>query len=252
MDLYEAIFVRKSVRKYSFEKIDDQKLDEIRKHYQSLFSLFGRIASDIAIIDNTKKQFFGSGFLSVQAPYYIVFYTEDLPRNLMNVGYMMQEMSLFLTTMGLGSCMLGHTRVKKGLNNKNGLQIAGLMAFGEAKGKATRRHSEARRLSIDDLCVFKEMPRQWVKQLLEAARLAPSYMNTQPWRFVVYDHKIHIFSRKSKKVSRWEEINFGIMFANIMIAAEELWLDVDLIRLEEITQKQLPNNRYVLSAVLKD
>ena len=92
-----------------------------------------------------------------------------------------------------------------------------------------------------------------MKQLLEAARLAPSSMNSQPWRFVVYDSRIHIFSKKRsmERLKRWDEVNFGIMFANMMVVAEELWLDVDLIRLEEITQKNFPNNQYVLSAILR-
>lgn len=46
-------------------------------------------------------------------------------------------------------------------------------------------------------------------------------------------------------------MNFGIMFANMMVAAEELWLDVDLIRLGDISQKNFSNNQYVLSAILK-
>ena len=89
--------------------------------------------------------------------------------------------------------------------------------------------------------------------ILEAARLAPSSMNSQPWRFVVYDNRIHIFSKKhsAEQLKKWDEVNFGIMFANLMVAAEEAWLDVDLIRLEDISQKNFPNNQYVLSAILK-
>ena len=117
----------------------------------------------------------------------------------------------------------------------------------------TRRQSEAKRLPLEDLCVFKEVPRQWMTQMLEAARLSPSSMNSQPWRFVVYDNRIHIFSKKHsvEKLRKWDEVNFGIMFANMMVAAEELWLDVDLIRLGDISQKNFSNNQYVLSAILK-
>ena len=108
-------------------------------------------------------------------------------------------------------------------------------------------------LPLEDLCVFKEVPRQWMTQMLEAARLSPSSMNSQPWRFVVYDNRIHIFSKKHsvEKLRKWDEVNFGIMFANMMVAAEELWLDVDLIRLGDISQKNFSNNQYVLSAILK-
>ena len=66
-----------------------------------------------------------------------------------------------------------------------------------------------------------------MRQLLEAARLSPSSMNIQPWRFVVYDSKIHIYTKKhaAEDMSRYrlDELNFGIMFANMMTAAEE-WI----------------------------
>ncbi len=36
-----------------------------------------------------------------------------------------------------------------------------------------------------------------------------------------------------------------------MVAAEELWVDVDLIKLDNITHIALPNNQYVLSVILR-
>ena len=42
------------------------------------------------------------------------------------------------------------------------------------------------------------------------------------------------------------------MLANIMIAAEQLWVDVDLIRLDIITHMYLPNNRYVISIIMRE
>ena len=92
-----------------------------------------------------------------------------------------------------------------------------------------------------------------MNQLLEVARLAPSSFNSQPWRFVVFDNCMHIYCKKQKLeyLSKWNEINFGILFSHMMVAAEELWIDVDLIRLEEITHKQFSNSEYILSAVLK-
>ena len=99
----------------------------------------------------------------------------------------------------------------------------------------------------------RQIEKEQLNQILEAARLAPSTLNSQPWRFVVYDNRIHIFSKKYsvEKLKKWDEVNFGIMFANMMVVAEELWLDVDLIRLGDISQKNFPNNQYVLSAILK-
>ena len=52
-------------------------------------------------------------------------------------------------------------------------------------------------------------------------------------------------------LGKWEEFNFGVMFSHLMLVAEELWLEVDLIRLEDISHKNFPNNQYMLSAILK-
>ena len=171
----------------------------------------------------------------------------------MNAGYLMEQLSLYLVTCGLGSCYVGTPILKKKYLRRDNKKLMIVLAFGYAKGSCTRKPNEAKRLSLSELCVYKETPRQWMKQLLEAARMAPSSMNSQPWRFVVYDNRIHIFSVKKiyEKHNRLDEINFGILFANMMTVAEELWLDVDLIRLDNISQKTFPNTEYILSAILK-
>ena len=253
MNLYEAIFVRKSVRSYTNDVLSPQLLDKIREHFHELTGLFGGIATSMSILDNRKGQQKRLSLFSVKAPYYMAFYSEEAPRYLMNTGYLMEQMVLYLCSQGIGTCFIGSRRVRKELQSKDGRKLVGLVAFGKSKGPCTRKQAEANRLALDEICVFKEIPRQWVKQLLEAARLAPSSMNSQPWRFVVYDNRIHIFSKKhsAEQLKKWDEVNFGIMFANLMVAAEEAWLDVDLIRLEDISQKNFPNNQYVLSAILK-
>ena len=129
-----------------------------------------------------------------------------------------------------------------------------LLAFGQPAGSLTRRVSEAKREPMSRLCVYKDEPRSWMQDVLEAARLAPSALNTQPWRFVVTENRIHIFSknRSVETLKKWDEFNFGVMFAHIMIVSEEKWLDLDLIRLENISQKNFRSNQYVLSAVMKN
>ena len=253
MNLYEAIFVRKSVRSYTGEALSPQLLDKVKAHYRELTGLFGGIETEISVLDNRRGQQRMLSLFSVKAPYYLVFYSEKTPRYLMNMGYLMEQMVLYMCSLGIGTCFIGSNKIKKELQEKDGRKMVGIVAFGKSKGSHVRKQAEAKRLSIDQLCIFKEVPRQWMRQLLESARLAPSAMNDQPWRFVVYDNRIHIFSKKQKaeQLRKWDEVNFGIMFANLMTAAEEMWLDVDLIRLEDISQKNFPNSQYVLSAILK-
>jgi hypothetical protein len=126
------------------------------------------------------------------------------------------------------------------------------MAFGTPEKSLIRRQYEAHRKKLSELCVFRDRPPKWMTQVVEAARLAPSDMNSQPWRFVSVGSRLHIFSKKSNmdKPGKWEEFDFGVMFAHIAIVSDELWLEVDLIRLENIVQKSFNSSHYVLSAVI--
>lgn len=253
MNLYEAIFVRKSVRSYTNDPLTPQMLEDILKQFDEIKGLFGGIETELAIFDNRTGQYKMLGLLGVKAPYYLVLYSEEKDRALMNAGYLMEQLSLYLYTRGLGSCFVGTPILKKKYQRRGNKKLMTVLAFGKAKGSCIRKQAEARRLSLNELCVYKETPRQWMNQLLEAARMAPSSMNSQPWRFVVFDSRIHIFSKKNAndRLGKSNELNFGIMFSHMMVVAEEIWLDVDLIRLEEITQKNFPNNQYVLSAILR-
>ena len=80
---------------------------------------------------------------------------------------------------------LGGIKPKLGNPHKGNLKFMITMAFGKSKGSYTRKAVDAKRMDLKELCVYKEVPRQWMKQLLEAARLSPSSMNSQPWRFVL-------------------------------------------------------------------
>lgn len=253
MNLFEAIFVRKSVRNYTNEALSPQMLEDILTQFGESKSLFGGVETELAIFDNRKNEYKMLSMLGVKAPYYLVLYSEEKDKALMNAGYLMEQMALYLCTRGLGSCFVGNPVLKKKYQYRENKRMMVVLAFGKAKGSCVRKPIEVKRLSLSELCVYKETPRQWMKQILDAARMAPSSMNSQPWRFVVFDSRIHIFSKKhtSDRLGKWDELNFGIMFSHMMVVAEELWLDVDLIRLDEISQKNFPNNQYVLSAILR-
>ena len=228
MNLYEAIFVRKSVRSYTGEAINPQTLDKLKSRFRELTGLFGGIETDMVILDNRKGQQRMLSLFSVRAPYYLVFYSAEAPRYLMNMGYLMEQMVLYMCSIGIGTCYIGSNKIKRSFRPGTAKKWWESWPLEKHGGSHVRKQAEAKRLSLEQLCVFKEVPRQWMRQLLDAARLSPSSLNSQPWRFVVYDNRIHIFSRKHKaeQLKKWDEVNFGIMFANLMTAAEEMWLDV--------------------------
>ena len=238
MNLYEAVYARRSVRNYRMEPLDDTILKGIPDFLNEVEPLFPDIRTEIRIVNRrTEKEKIG-GFCNVKAPYYVALYSESKEKSDMNAGFLMEQLSLYLETRGIGSCFVGMAKRR------------------DKELEADRnRDREPKRIAMDDLCVYKEQPKAWVKEMLEAARLAPSSTNSQPWRFVVYENRIHVFSKKpldeKSLLNPFTELNFGIMLANVMVAAEEVWVDLDLIKLNNITHKSIPNNQYVISILLK-
>ena len=253
MNTFEAIFVRKSVRNYQNTELESQILEDIQVKFQEIKGLCEGRESELLILDNRKGQYRMLGAFGVKAPYYLALYSEKFDRCMMNAGYIMEQISLYLCSIGLGSCFVGKPMITKELQTRGNKKLMLVLAFGKAKKSCTRQKEAANRMELEKLCVFKEKPKYWMNQLLEVARLAPSSFNSQPWRFVILDNCMHVYCKKQKLdyLRTWDEVNFGILFSHMMVAAEELWIDVDLIRLEEITHKQFSSTEYILSAVLR-
>ena len=129
-----------------------------------------------------------------------------------------------------------------------------MIAFGRAAGRPSRDSSLAHRASLAALCAFKDEPGEQVKAILRAARLAPSSFNSQPWRFVVYSDRIYIFAKKTlpfsgKEKRAFKEFNIGIMLSHIMLAAEELWMNMETQVEDQFAKKDYKNGEYVCTIV---
>jgi nitroreductase len=255
MNLYETIYARRSVRSYVMEPLEDKIFEQLYQFKNELVPLFPDIVTRIEVIDNIKNPGQIKGVFRVRAPYYLAVYSEEKEKYQLNAGFLMEQISLYLGSKGIGSCFLGATQKKKRNDSSDNGKFVIMMAIGKPKGDYARPDYEARRMDLSELCVYKENPKTWVKEVLEAARLSPSDLNSQPWRFVVYENRIHVFEKKPKlyvkAAAKWSEFDFGIMLAHVMVVAEERWIDIDIIKLGNITHKTVPNNQYVISIILK-
>ena len=107
MNLFEAIFVRKSVRSYTNEGISPKVLEDILKQFDEINGLFGGVETELAIFDNRQNDYKMLSILGIKAPYYLVLYSEEKDRAMMNAGYLMEQLSLYMYTREIGSCFIG-------------------------------------------------------------------------------------------------------------------------------------------------
>lgn len=214
MNYLDAIFQRKSMRKFIGVEILPELLERIGQRFMEAellipLSYIERVMSDYCTHEK-------------RAPYYLGIYTDGSKDGWMNAGYVIQQVSLYLTAIGIGSCcMAGDTIFPK--VNESGNPLAITLAFGFTDEDVYRPAEKARRKNMQQLCKWMDQPMECTRSLLEAARMAPLALNRQPWRFVVYERGFHVFvTRKSRLGSeRLWYVNQGIVIANIDIAATE-------------------------------
>ncbi len=252
MNLYEAIARRQSIRKYADTEVPEKLRGQILAYFDKASRLNDRIRMELEVLDNTKKKTELRGLWKVDAPYYLALYSETETGFERNAGYVMEQLVLYMTVKGLGTCYLGGSKLRQ--NMKNGKKLVMLLAFGYPEGKLYRESPLAKRHPLSELCIFKEEAGEQMKTILKAARLAPSAMNLQPWRFIVYSDRLYVFAQKSwipgMSTSGMRDFSIGIMLSHIMLAAEELWMELETETEEQFAAKAYKNGEYVATLSL--
>ncbi len=240
MKFSDAIYKRKSVRAFANHEIEPDLIMRIKLAIDSAARKYKDVQINVVISDYCRKSFL--------APYYIGIYTDGSRRSEINAGYVLQQVVIYLTAIGIATCYQADNAIFRE-KDYIGRKMTIALALGYPGGNMYRSRREIKRMKTDKICVYKEEPNTDMKELLELARVSPSAYNTQPWRFVVYSNRMHVFLKKSrvKRIANMEYINMGIMLANIVIGAEEKWIDICMKEQEELKYKKIGSNEYILT-----
>jgi nitroreductase len=214
---YEFIFKRKSVRDYDTTPLDQNRLEEITRNLQTLTPLIPEIKTEFKIISPnqvTRK-------LSNKAPHYIAAFSEPKDNYKVNIGYMLQQMDLYFSAKGLGSCWLGIPQPTKTVLEASNLNFIILLSFGNAKEERYRTSTkEFKRQTLTSITNIKD-----ADELLEPVRLAPSAVNLQNWYFTGDKTSVHVYSAKANFLRNalggsYYPVNMGIALCHLQVAAE--------------------------------
>ncbi|MDI6725188.1 MAG: nitroreductase family protein [Methanobacterium sp.] len=215
--LYETIFKRKSIRNYDLTPLDQNTLTEIKNHLNALESLYKDIKTEFKIIgtDDVKRR------IMKKSPHYIAVFSENKEGYLTNAGFMLQQMDLYLSAKGIGTCWQGIPQPKKEVLESSDLEFVILIAFGKANEPLHRKGiAEFKRKSLKEISNV-----HGADELMEAVRLAPSASNNQPWFFTGDENIIHVYAIKPGFIrgllaKRYIPIDVGIAFYHLKLAAE--------------------------------
>ena len=237
---------RTSVRNFSSQTIEPETMHSIESFVDTVDNPFGRTVRfyflDAEELSAQPK--LGTYGVIKGATRYIGASIDDAPFALEALGYEMETVILYLTSLGLGTCWLGGTFSRKAfaraMDVGDSQLFPAITPYGWSKKKKhAKEHLMRKMIRADqrkpwDVLFFQnDFDTPLTKKaagelafLLDMVRLGPSASNKQPWRVLLKDHTLHFFEAKQPGYSDAfaydiQRIDMGIAAAHLDLAARE-------------------------------
>lgn len=212
--MHEAMFRRRSVRALDPETLPLETLEETLKRCVGTVPLLPLEPVSFRLLQPYQLK----GMVAAKAPHYLAVYAAGGNDARMNAAFRLQQMDLWFSAQGYGSCWLGMPRPTPEAAQADGLDFVVLLAFGRSREYPWRDSSfEFSRKSLMEISNASDLD-----DLLEPVRLAPSGMNRQPWFLSGDRGAVHLYGKRNNALKKKL---YGFMpYLDLGIALCHLWL----------------------------
>ena len=243
-DLYEMIFKRKSFhlfRNIGNNHLTEKELNDIEKE----FAKFKPLVKDIKVkIKIVKKESILRG-----QEYCILFYSEKKDNYLQNIGYLGEQLDLYLVSKNIGTLWFGIGKPDE--QKLDGLDFVIMIAIAKVDSADKFRK---------DMFISKrkELSEIWAGEsfmdIANIVRFAPSACNTQPWKVEASkkEIKVYRYHKEGKrgimpkdKVVYYNQIDIGIFLCFLELCLEHNNID----NKRELFVEENHENEYNLTAI---
>ena len=233
-------------------------IGQLRSYYEKTCPrLVPEIATELIVLDKDAQPALESSagykqFL-IGAPHYLLLMSAPHSYAAINAGYMMEDLVLKLTELDIDTCWMTFTdsdKIKKALSLTTPLEVAAIVAFGY--GEKTAKKLRLNILSMSQIDVRAEQqyyaPKKGVHDLVHmgswsnksgldemmdfyddmlwqsfyAASLSPSYLNRQPYGFLVQDHSIYLVQQEDAYTDNLDAaLDLGIVMLHFSAVASQ-------------------------------
>lgn len=221
-DLLESIRRRKSCQRFREEPLKDGDMDSLVDYLSGLEAPVPEIDWNFDTLPYLDMVRICSTAPAVRAPVYLVLRAERKNFSLQNCGYLGELAVLWLTARGVATCWQGSAQVDPNEDFHGSLPYVTCIALGYGEDAFRAPGEEPERREAEKV-IFNRVPEY--DPILEAARVAPSSFNRQPWAFVSDDRaRLHLFRKKSllaNPVTEFHQcVDCGVALAHLEVAAE--------------------------------
>ena len=246
-ELYDMIFRRKSFhlfRDLGDQRISAEELEEIRQIWNQLDPLYPDIQTTIRIVpaeETTCKR---------GEEYCILLYSEKKENYLQNIGYLGEQLDLYLVSRNIGTLWFGIGRTEE--KQFNGLDFVIMIAISKVSDEKKFRKDmfKSKRKPAEEI-----WEGEYIEGVTDIVRFAPSACNTQPWLVRNHDRmEVFRYKKEGKRgimpadmVSYYNRIDIGIFLCFLELCLKHR--DIDFER--ELFTDHGSDETTVLNAIYK-
>lgn len=233
--LYRMIYKRKSFHVFKdTDKLSKEDLQKIEAFIETLNPLVPDIKTEIRIVP-AKETSCKRG-----QEYCILLYSEKKDNFLQNIGYLGEQIDLYLASINVGALWFGIGKVEE--EQYNGLDFVIMIAITKVDENKFRKDMfKSKRKALDEIWqgIYSE-------DIGNVVRFAPSACNTQPWQVEADEKQLTIYRYKkpgkrgimpAAKVAYYNRIDIGIFLYFL-----ELCLKHEKIEYERTLYNDLSDN----------
>ena len=210
-DLYPMIFKRKSyhlfrnnktMRNYSADHhISEEEYAKIEDYFSQIEPLYPEIRVKMRIANNEETSC-NRGQEKV-----ILLYSEEKENDLMNIGYIGEQLDLYLASLNIGTLWFGMNKAE--MPDYDGLKYVIMIAICKVPEDSFRKDMfKAKRKELSEIWQGED-----INDIGNIVRFAPSACNTQPWIVIHKDKTLEVYRYKSPK-KKWVMPQEGVVHYN--------------------------------------
>lgn len=254
MNFKALINKRCSIREFENKSISDSVIKQLLDFYASC-DKFIEAKTKVMILENDAvypaiKDIAGYHNLMINAPHYLLIFSEEKKDAMKNVAYIGEQLILKATELGVSNCWItlnDRDLTKERIHVSCELPLAALIAlgYGEEKFKtinpmklgetyidSTMEATSpfvSSRLAVDEIVFvdkwgekaeYSYIENSGLQEVFYYARLAPSALNLQPWRYLITKNKLILAIKKSDSEYN-DEISAGIQMLYFKLVFEQ-------------------------------
>ena len=245
ISLYDMIFKRKSFhlfRNTGEIEITKEEIDDIEDYINKLEPLYKDIKTKIKIVKEGTTCKRGQ-------EYCILFYSENKPGYLQNIGYLGEQLDLYLVSKNIGSLWFGIGKVHE--KELNGLEYVIMIAIKkvDSNDKFRRDMFKSKRKEVSEIWNSSEY-----LDIANIVRFSPSACNSQPWYVEGSSAELKVYRKSSRRgimpkgaVKFYNQIDIGIFIYFL-----DLCFAKNMIKYNKLLfVEENPDNLINLNAVYK-